>query len=169
MFRNLAFISANHHENHESSHKRASENQMFSKYFGETYELSNKSVFSWSVVEEKIITEHFGFMFSGNHYFYDALNAKIFQLFESGISDRIVENEKKGGVFKRCENLLETYKKPMEENFPVVLTVYHFQPWFYALSAFLSLALAVFVIEIIVNMFVLAIKYKKKQVGKSIR
>lgn len=102
---------------------------------------------TWSTMKQKIITEYFGFVSTANNFFFQTFNAKIFQLFESGLARQIVENEKKL-LFSFHKSKISP-KAPLEENSNVVLTLYHFQPWFNAYLGFLSIAFAVFVVEII--------------------
>jgi hypothetical protein len=101
----------------------------------------------WSVVEEKIISDGRGFMFFSNSSFYEHFNKKLLQLVESGIANKIVEEEEE----RKLKKSKKRVNKEIEEEEKVKLSLSHLEPWFYALLILLSISVAVFLVELAVN------------------
>lgn len=138
---------------------------IFSKHNAQACQLLTQNGLSWSTVDEKIITEDYGFMISGDHYFYEAFNDKIYQLFESGVTGHIVEKEKNLIYFGSLTP--EKLKQKEEKTLNIVLTLYHLQPWFYALLFFLTNAFVVFTVEIMAAKFyIFESKFESKHMKK---
>lgn len=103
---------------------------------------------SWSILEEKIISDQSGFLFPNEHFLFESFNEKIIQMVESGIANFIVNKEDRE-LFKETANNTVTRKiVPDDEN--TVLAVFHLGNWFFGLLIALSLAGTVFFIELIV-------------------
>lgn len=102
---------------------------------------------SWSLLEEKVISDQIGFVFPADHFFLETFNQKIAQMFESGISKVIIDYAKKYSY--REDVIVKSFNEKPEENSKTVLTLDHFAPWFYALFFLLLIATFVFIIEMI--------------------
>lgn len=85
-------------------------------------------------LQERILSDHWGFQFMNNDFFLKPFNRIMTQLFESGIADHIVKSE----AFVRYET---------SEDKPVILTFYHLGVWFFLLIFLLALSILVFIIE----------------------
>lgn len=92
--------------------------------------------FKYTKLEEKIISDHFGFQFSINNFIYNAFNRKIVQLVESGIADRNIKN-----FCSRCES-----KEDASD--PLILTHEHLGIWFLVLLGCLLFCLMCFLVEL---------------------
>lgn len=73
-------------------------------------------------------------------------------MFESGIARVIVEFEKKyHSVFDKENNFIvvKTNKMVKEESTKTVLTMTHLEPWFYAYFIMITIAIFVFIVEML--------------------
>jgi phosphoribosyl-ATP pyrophosphohydrolase len=95
----------------------------------------SEGTFKYTKLEEKIISDHWGFVFPVDSFMFKAFDRKISQLVESGIAQKIVE-----------EFVEFSEEKPSDD--PAVLTLGHLDIWFYALMGLLCVALLCFLAEI---------------------
>lgn len=110
------------------------------------YESNFSGKVPWSVLDEKIISDHVGFVSYHTHFFYKHFNWKIMQLVESGIAKVIVEHEEKYSWYR--DQKIEVVNKLNDEDQKTILTVGLLGPWFIGLMVFLSLSAVVFAIEL---------------------
>lgn len=98
----------------------------------------SKKKFQHRVLQEKIITNHVGFLLPPNSFIYEGFNRKIVQLVEAGLMQRYVAEH------------TGDYKEPEEEDGdPVVLNLDHLGIGFEICLLFLTIAFAVFIFEFI--------------------
>lgn len=102
--------------------------------------------FKYTILEEKIISDHYGFLFMVNEFMFDAFNRKIVQLVESGVADRIVNSYS------------VKLNKTEDKHGPVVLTLDHLGIWFIICLGFLTFAMISLVLELSVNFLTKAFK-----------
>jgi hypothetical protein len=91
---------------------------------------------NFTILEEIVLSDHWGFRFEANNFMYDAFNRKIDQLVESGLADLIIKN-----VTVEWRDI-----EPDEKH--VALTIDHLSVWFYLWLILLAIALLVFILEI---------------------
>jgi hypothetical protein len=99
-------------------------------------EKSLKSNQTFTKLNEKIVTNHWGFYFYTNQFIFKAFNKKIPQLVESGIADYIIKNEAR-------------YNKNITEAPAAPLTFNHLDCWFRIVLILLGIATVVFIGEIL--------------------
>jgi hypothetical protein len=88
----------------------------------------------FAILKEKIISDYHGIMMPMNTFIFKVLNEKVVQLVESGIMGKLLQNEK---------------PKEQLENEKVPLSLEHLDVWFVIWAGLLTLALAVFIGEIV--------------------
>jgi hypothetical protein len=94
--------------------------------------------FKYTKLEEKVMSDHWGFVFDYNHSLYKAFNSKIVQLVEAGLAGYIVSQD--------------TARSVVEEKSNVVLTMEHLGIWFIIALCFIGCAVVVFLMEIVVSL-----------------
>jgi hypothetical protein len=87
-------------------------------------------------LNEKIMSDHWGFRFETNHFMYNSFNRKVVQLFEAGIAETFVKKE------------TPTWRNEEIEYQDVPLTFDHLGVWFNIAVVFLCFALTAFIIEL---------------------
>jgi hypothetical protein len=102
----------------------------------EELEYGSEGTANFAVLEEIVLSDHWGFRFEVNHYMYDAFNRKIVQLVESGLADVLVKNATK------------KWRKVEAEEEHVALTIDHLAVWFYLWLILLGIALLAFIVEV---------------------
>jgi hypothetical protein len=106
-----------------------------SEYLGYLEKSLNGSK-NFTTLNEKIVTNHWGFYFYSNQFIFNAFNKKIPQLVESGIADYIIKNE-------------ASYKKNFVDAEPKPLTFNHLDYWFRIVLILLATATVVFLGEVV--------------------
>lgn len=101
---------------------------------------------SWSVLEERIISDELGFYFTPNFYFFETFNRKLIEMFEAGILKWIVDEFMKGFLRERKTKFGRNEHK--EDSTNVVLSMDHLAPWFYAFLGLLVIATGIFIVEV---------------------
>lgn len=96
--------------------------------------------FKYTRLEEKIISDHYGFMFTVNHFIFKALNSKVVQLVESGIADRNVKD-----FCSRCKS------RGGDNDEPAVLTLDHLGIWFLIWIGFMIVCFVSFLGELVTD------------------
>jgi hypothetical protein len=91
---------------------------------------------TFTKLNEKIVTNHWGFYFYTNQFIFKAFDKKISQLVESGIADHIIKNEAR-------------YNKKLVEDSMTPLNFGHLEYWFRIMLILLGIATVVFVGEIL--------------------
>jgi hypothetical protein len=100
-------------------------------------------------LNEKILSDSWGFIFGTQDFMFDAFDRKISQLVEAGISQKIIKNA------------LKVAEKPIDDSV-VTLTMGHLDIWFFVLLIMLTVSGAVFVGEVLYHWKgALAIKQQK--------
>jgi hypothetical protein len=102
----------------------------------EELEYESNGTANFAILEEIVLSDHWGFSFEVNNFMYDAFNRKINQLVESGLADVFVKNATK--KWRKVE--------ADEKHVPLALT--HLSVWFYLWLIFIVIALIVFVLEV---------------------
>jgi hypothetical protein len=87
-------------------------------------------------LKEIVMSNYLGFMFLNDHFMFKPIDGIVGQLYESGIAQRIVDQE-----------AALTYKEASDE--PVVLSMHHLGIWFYAGIFMLVVALVAFISEFV--------------------
>ena len=90
-------------------------------------------------LNEKLLSNHWGFQFWANDFIFKAFNRKIKQLVEAGVVDVIIKNE------SRFNDL------NVENHGPVMLTLDHLGTWFIIWLAFLAVSSVSFLLEAAVS------------------
>jgi hypothetical protein len=101
-----------------------------------------KDNFKVTILNEIVISNHWGFLFNSSNFLFEAFNHKVSQLFESGIAGKIV-----------AKFVSHRQEKPDDGN--VVLTLTHLAWWMWAWLAL-----------VIVSSVVFAFEYCMKWIGK---
>ena len=85
-------------------------------------------------LNEKILSNHWGFQFMTNDFMFKAFNRKVKQLVESGLADLIIRNA-------------NAADKPNILPGPIVLKLFHLEIWFKMLLMMMVLASIIFILE----------------------
>jgi hypothetical protein len=136
----LVFISYEEAINFYEKLTQGSNRALIATCIGNINELSSDN---YTVLDEKVITEQFGYDFPMNHFVLDTMNHKVVQLVESGI----------------IETLIKQPSKPDSNDEQTVLQFSHLSIWFYFGMALLLISMFVFFVEILVGK---VLKFRKK-------
>jgi hypothetical protein len=88
-------------------------------------------------LKEIVMSDYLGFSYRNNHFIFKPVDRIVGQLYESGIAQRVVDQES-----------ALTYEEISDE--PVVLTMRHLGIWFFAGIFMLVVALVAFISELVV-------------------
>lgn len=105
-------------------------NTQYLKYLEKSFNGTKK----FTVLKERILSEHWGFMFHVTDYMYKTFNRRIIQLVESGISDLMIRQETK--VIPKIEEYKDT-----------PLGMEHLENWFIILLIMLGICTFTFLSE----------------------
>jgi hypothetical protein len=105
----------------------------------EALEYKSQGKAKFAILEEIVLSDHWGFRFEVNSFMYEPFNRKIVQLVESGLADVIVKNATK--IWRNIET----------EDEHVPLAIDHLAVWFYLWLILLGIALLAFSLEIVLN------------------
>lgn len=94
----------------------------------------SNNAFTFTKLNEKIISDHWGFVFEMNEFMFEPFNRKVVQLVESGIAERFVTV---GNATK--------FEKKVE---PPAITLNMLSVWFKLWAILMGLALFVFLVEL---------------------
>jgi hypothetical protein len=94
-----------------------------------------KNDFKGTILNEIIISNHWGLLFNSTYFLFEAFNHKVSQLFESGIAGKIVAK------------FVSAYQKKSDDDGNVVLTLPHLAWWIWAWLTLMIVASLVFVVE----------------------
>lgn len=103
-------------------------------------EKSNKGSVPFTVLKEKVLTNHWGFMLFSNQFIFKAFNTKIPQLVESGIADYIIQKESQ-------------FRKNFENASKIPLSLEHLEHWFKFMLFSYALSGVIFILEFVCNLF----------------
>lgn len=113
-----------------------------------SYSKTSKEVFSFKIMKEKLISDHFSFILEDkNNFLFEMFDKRMIRFVESGIAMKIVEN-------------FTTIKQSPDENTDSPITMGHLNVWFISLLCGLLIATFAFFIEIIFNIFEILLKRK---------
>jgi hypothetical protein len=102
----------------------------------EALEYESKGTAKLAILEEIVLSDHWGFRFEVNSFMYEPFNRKIVQLVESGLADVFVKNATK--IWRNVD----------ADDKHVSLTLAHLSVWFYLWLILMVIALLVFVLEV---------------------
>jgi hypothetical protein len=98
------------------------------------FRVEDKEPQPYVLLKEKIISDYVGVLMQTNHFLFDAYNENIVRMTESGIMQKITE---------------EQLPKPPEDDQPTVLSLEHLLIWFKVWIGLLLITSAVFIIEFV--------------------
>lgn len=111
-----------------------------------------KGNLTWSVAEEKVISDMYGYFSDGDNFFFENFNRRIAQLVESGIVQCFVKFYREHDYTDYTgEQKPAAFSRHVEFESKVVLTMDHLLPWFIAFGILIMISCVVFVGEVILG------------------
>ena len=100
-----------------------------------------KGNYDYIRMNEKILSDHYSFMFPPNHYMFEAFDSKVCQMIEGGIIDFAIKSFP----------IFDKHRDKSSEGEHKILTMEHLGIWFNFLIGLLLLSTSVLIVEILVK------------------